>query len=108
MQSCRSTRRFIAMCWKEISGRGDSNPRRTAWKAVTLPLSYARGTRKLRSPASLSFGGRWRGRRLREWGRRGSRSSGLLEDGRGLQAELAGDAEEVQVERLLVEAFVQE
>ena len=24
------------------SGRRDSNPRRTAWKAVTLPLSYAR------------------------------------------------------------------
>ncbi len=40
------------------SGRGDSNPRRTAWKAVTLPLSYARirptvcATRTLRQPSS--------------------------------------------------------
>src|ERR1700724_2603673 len=44
------------------SGRRDSNPRPTAWKAVTLPLSYSRslagGERRIRtfvgqSPADL-------------------------------------------------------
>jgi hypothetical protein len=29
-------------CSKLWSGRRDSNPRPTAWKAVTLPLSYSR------------------------------------------------------------------
>src|ERR1019366_2126810 len=28
--------------WRSWSGRRDSNPRPTAWKAVTLPLSYSR------------------------------------------------------------------
>lgn len=32
----------------EDSGRPDSNRRRTAWKAVTLPLSYARGGSSIR------------------------------------------------------------
>ena len=36
----------IVVVW---SGRRDSNPRPTAWKAVTLPLSYSRSDRALRS-----------------------------------------------------------
>ena len=38
------------------SGRRGSNPRPTAWKAVTLPLSYSR----LRDPCALRYGGQAR------------------------------------------------
>jgi hypothetical protein len=38
------------------SGRRGSNPRPTAWKAVTLPLSYSRLRARARSPDSR-FGG---------------------------------------------------
>ena len=47
--------------WRRWSGRRDSNPRPTAWKAVTLPLSYSRRFR-LQPPGAaagerLSVGG---------------------------------------------------
>ena len=42
----RSTQGAKATAW---SGRRDSNPRPTAWKAVTLPLSYSRTPAKRRS-----------------------------------------------------------
>ena len=47
------------------SGRRGSNPRPTAWKAVTLPLSYSR----LRDPCTLRHGGHARPRvsRRRSW-----------------------------------------
>ena len=43
----RSSRRFVATAFARLvsegwSGRRGSNPRPTAWKAVTLPLSYSR------------------------------------------------------------------
>src|SRR5262249_20176337 len=38
---------------KSWSGRRESNPRPTAWKAVTLPLSYSRKTSCQRSAVSL-------------------------------------------------------
>src|SRR5579875_1529709 len=37
------------------SGRRESNPRPTAWKAVTLPLSYSRGTASCQSQFSASW-----------------------------------------------------
>src|SRR5207244_12496005 len=41
--SYASNARNVAMHW---SGRRESNPQPTAWKAVTLPLSYSRASLK--------------------------------------------------------------
>ena len=41
-----------AYCLLDWSGRRGSNPRPTAWKAVTLPLSYSRLLPGLRPQAS--------------------------------------------------------
>ena len=58
-QSCAPERR-AALTGEGWSGRRGSNPRPTAWKAVTLPLSYSR----LRAGATpcRRFGGRARSR----------------------------------------------
>src|SRR5689334_10478430 len=41
----------------EWSGRRDSNPRPTAWKAVTLPLSYSRVREESRKKKMVEAGG---------------------------------------------------
>ena len=57
-QSCIREFVFSLRVW---SGRRGSNPRPTAWKAVTLPLSYSRlRALRARSAASHRFGGQAR------------------------------------------------
>ena len=52
--SRHSTREHLA-CGDGWSGRRGSNPRPTAWKAVTLPLSYSRlRARRLAGPRALA------------------------------------------------------
>ena len=41
--SSMPTSRKLFEVW---SGRGESNPRPTAWEAVTLPLSYSRSSER--------------------------------------------------------------